>query len=102
MFYVERNEAGGVIAIYKEDTGKNLESLEDNHPDILNFLQRSSDAEFAIKELQQSDIEMIRVVEDLIEILIEKNIIVFTDLPLATQTKILQRKKIREKLGEIL
>ena len=38
---------------------------------------------------------MIRIVEDLIELLIQKNLIMFTDLPNAAQQKILMRNQIR-------
>jgi hypothetical protein len=71
-------------------------------PDVILFLEQNglSDAE-PNQALAKSDIEMIRVIEDLIELLIHKQLINFTDLPDATQQKILKRKKIRDMLREI-
>lgn len=46
-------------------------------------------------ELQRSDLEMIRVYEDVVDVLISKRIICLTDLPLAAQEKLLRRKHMR-------
>ncbi|MEW8047412.1 MAG: tryptophan synthase subunit beta like protein, partial [Candidatus Thiodiazotropha sp.] len=43
----------------------------------------------------ETDAGMIRIVEDLIALLIQKNLIMFTDLPNAAQQKILMRNQIR-------
>lgn len=42
---------------------------------------------------------MVRVLEDLIEVLMSKGIISITDLPLAAQNKLLNRAKARRTLG---
>lgn len=52
-------------------------------------------------QLQQSDIEIIRLLEDLIEILIIKGTLNYTDLPGAAMQKILLRKKLRDALNNV-
>lgn len=51
-----------------------------------------------INALTQSDAELARVTEDLISVLVQKGTILFTDLPEAVQTKLLDREALRDKL----
>jgi hypothetical protein len=48
--------------------------------------------------LLQSDLEFVRVLEDVISVLIEKNIIAHTELPEAARDKLLRRRDLRVKL----
>lgn len=48
--------------------------------------------------LRQSDARMSRVVEDLIEVLIRRNILNFTDLPRYAQKRLIQRSTMRRDL----
>ena len=50
--------------------------------------------------LQSSDADIARVTEDLIYLLIQKNIILFTELPEVVQTKLLSREQLRGELGQ--
>lgn len=52
------------------------------------------------KKLTESDKEFIRVLEDLIDTLIERGVIRLTDLPAEALEKIQQRKQTRSKLQE--
>jgi hypothetical protein len=49
--------------------------------------------------LSLSDTGIIRILEDLIDLLIRKNIILFTELPEQAQAKISDRKMLREGIG---
>jgi hypothetical protein len=51
-----------------------------------------------ISALAQSDAELARVTEDLINVLVQKGTILFTDLPEAVQAKLLDREVLRGKL----
>lgn len=55
--------------------------------------------EDSLLRLQQSDLEMIRVLEDLIHLLIHKGVVRITDLPEAAQVKLSERGRAREALG---
>lgn len=48
-----------------------------------------------LEKLAESDQALIRVVEDLIDTLIRKDLLHFTDLPEAAQAKLLERRSLR-------
>ncbi|MBB71965.1 MAG: tryptophan synthase subunit beta like protein [Legionellales bacterium] len=100
MFYVRRNQQGEVEQLFAEPKDDATEALPDNHPDVQAYMQQFEDNDDK-NDLMISDLYFIRVLEDLIEILLEKNIIIFTDLPYAAQQKILERKNIRNKLKDV-
>ena len=52
-------------------------------------------------ELEASDLDFIRVVEDLIAALVDKGVIMMTDLPKAAQDKIASRGALRSKLKDL-
>jgi hypothetical protein len=51
---------------------------------------------------QNSDLEFIRVLDDVIDLLISKNLIMFTELPVVVQEKYTQRTQMRERRRESL
>lgn len=53
------------------------------------------------EEIEQSDREMIRVYEDLVDLLIGKNLVLLTDLPTPAQEKLLRRKRLRTMLSPL-
>ena len=52
--------------------------------------------------LAQSDLGIVRIVEDLVDLLIERDLIRFTDLPEHAQKKLLERKSLRTALQQRL
>jgi len=54
------------------------------------------------KALATLDSAFVRVLEDLIDTLIEKGVIRLTDLPLAAQQKLGERKHLRQRLNDDL
>jgi len=54
-----------------------------------------------LERLAGSDQGMVRVLEDLIETLIAKNLIRFTDLPEAAQAKLLERRSLRRSVNAL-
>jgi len=55
-------------------------------------------ADDAKQTLVESDLEFVRVLEDVITVLIEKNIIAHTELPEAAREKLSRRRELRVKL----
>jgi hypothetical protein len=93
MPYVRRNPEGRIIALSEDpDTGFE-ETLSLDAPEVQAFL------EMARAQLSSSDIETVRVIEDLVDVLIQKKLLLLTDLPLPAQRKIMQRQRMRSKLG---
>lgn len=91
--YVRRNESGEVIAISEEPLDGFDHAAADD-PDLQAFLSGS----IRIPEEQrfrESDSSLIRVIEDLVDLLATKGIIRFTDLPPEAQKKLMARKSMR-------
>ncbi|MEW8057025.1 MAG: hypothetical protein AB2796_17055, partial [Candidatus Thiodiazotropha sp.] len=63
--------------------------------EVIGFIFNNRSTTLSKKFLSETDAGMIRIVEDLIALLIQKNLIMFTDLPNAAQQKILMRNQIR-------
>lgn len=97
--YVQRNNNGEIIALWREPPEGNSEFIPATDPDVMAFLDTlstSSDepGEFSLS----SDLQMVRVIEDLIDLLITKRVIVLTDLPVPVQNKLLRQRAKREHL----
>ena len=58
-----------------------------------------NDNQQALAMLQKSDLEMVRVLDDLINLLIRKGVIAITDLPPMAQVKLMNRANARQELG---
>lgn len=59
------------------------------------------EASGALGRLAESDQALIRVVEDLIDTLIAKDLLHFTDLPEAAQAKLLERRSLRRSVNAL-
>lgn len=93
--YIKRNAAGELIAISKIAGGGFVETIAADAPELLVFLQQEKTAEQLA--LEQTDQTMARVLEDVVNLLVEQGIIRFTDLPDAAQNKLLNRRELRGK-----
>jgi hypothetical protein len=104
MPYVIRDAAGRISGIFEQAEVGVGEELAANDPEIARFLieQGLSTPDSARQVLQSSDLKMIRLVDDLIDLMIEKDVIKFTDLPPAAGEKYLQRQVARKRLQIIV
>jgi hypothetical protein len=91
MPYVLRDASGAIISLHR-DAVPAAELLPDHHAEVQAFLGRTAD-------FGRLDADFVRVLEDLIDTLILRNVISITDLPPQAQAKLLARKSLREKLG---
>lgn len=95
MAYVLRNQQGAIIASSTStQIDKDWQYIENNEPEYITFLESDLKQHDAFRE---SDIQLARVLEDLIEILIERNLIQFTDFPSAAQKRLNDRQSMRSK-----
>ena len=62
----------------------------------------SDEEEESYRALSETDAALARITEDLIEILLRKGVIQFTDFPEAAQAKLLERRQTREHLAHHL
>ncbi len=95
MAYVLRNEQGAIIAASTStQLDKSWQFIENQAPEYIAFIESELKQHAAFRE---SDIQLARVLEDLIEILIERNLIQFTDFPSAAQKRLNDRQSMRSK-----
>jgi hypothetical protein len=102
MPFVKRDAAGRITSLHREQDSKELQYLPLDHPDVVGFLEPIGERRSQNRgELLKSDLEMIRVFEDLTDILIGKRVVVLTDFPQAAQEKLMRRKRLRSSLSPI-
>ncbi|MDX1351840.1 MAG: hypothetical protein R3254_02440 [Thiomicrorhabdus sp.] len=95
MLYIEKNSAGEIENIHFSPQ-ENLEEISLHDPKLKAFIENAPNSDEIIqKVLNRLDLDMVRIIEDVIDILIDKNVMLFTDLPDPVQNKILFKKNIR-------
>ncbi|MBI3707386.1 MAG: hypothetical protein HY246_06875 [Proteobacteria bacterium] len=100
MPHVLRDEQGRIVAILdRPSAGGSIELAADDH-ELTMFLHGASAKSGTARDLLLADLEFIRVIEDLIELLIQKGAVMLTDLPAASQAKLLKRGSLRRKLRD--
>lgn len=105
MPFVMRDGSGQILAIYREMAAGAEEYLPPTDPAVQGFLQQNAGPAPAPQgerpAMLQSDLDMIRVYEDLTDILLSKNMVMLTDFPPAAQDKLMRRKRLRSSLSPI-
>jgi len=102
MPFVKRDAAGRITSLHREQDSQDLQYLPLDHPDVTGFLEPVGERRSQGRgEMLKSDLEMIRVFEDLTDILITKNVVVLTDFPPVAQDKLMRRKRLRSSLSPI-
>jgi hypothetical protein len=94
MPYVRRNSEGAIEAVSETSSADASEFVEGSNYELNQFLAAMSDNN---NDLGESDLSLVRVIEDVVELLISKNVILFTELPPAAQDKMMQRKQLRSR-----
>lgn len=93
MTYVKRDAKGQIVALSLSETDECHEFVDNNSEDLSQALIKFSSTDV---NLLASDVAMIRVIEDLIDVLISKSLINVNDLPQSVQLKLLARKTNRK------
>ncbi len=94
MPYIKRDEQGRICMVNLE-AEEGLQEVPANSPEIIEFMKSMGMEQ---SNLEQSDMRLVRVLEDLIDLLITRNVIHFTDLPQAAQEKLMERRSLRQSL----
>jgi len=97
MPYIQRDSDRQISAISLDPQEGFEEQLTDDDAELLQFLASMSPAD----SLARTDLEFVRVLEDLVEVLVAKNILLFTELPEKAQSKILARQALRRGEGAL-
>ena len=89
MPYVQRDTTGAIASLHRQANDAAPEFLPDEHPEVQAFVGRDAFARL--------DADFVRVLEDVIDTLISKNVVNITDLPAEAQAKLFSRKGFRER-----
>ena len=93
MPYILRGQDGKVEAISQTSiAGQGWEEVMSGNHEYIDYLDDALKKEDRFRE---SDIQLARVLEDLISLLIDRDFIRFTDFPDAAQKKLIERQGFR-------
>lgn len=100
MPFVQLDENDHIVAVYAEAVDGAVEVAPDD-PALKEFIFRSHPELEQREKLEKSDLALARVMEDLIDVLIEKGVIMFTDFPEMAQKKLLERRGFRKEFSYV-
>lgn len=98
MVYVERDEAGRILRVETEPFASMSGTLAWQSEEIEVWLSAQEEVRRRLNDLKNTDHEMIRVLEDVISLLVERDIIRFTDLPEIARIKLDERALARAEI----
>lgn len=104
MPYVARDDQGQIIEVQERETEAAYEQVALDDPELVSYLNDGVDGsarEDIRAELEESDRDFIRVIEDVITVLIDKRVFMLTDLPAPAQEKLARRYNLRSKLSDL-
>ena len=99
MPFVQRDAQGQVCALHREATAQAAEYLPIDHPQVTAFLSPAASAPTP-DDFAALDADLIRVLEDLVDVLIQRGVIRVTDLPQEAQSKLFTRKHFRDRMNQ--
>ncbi len=97
MVYAVKDGRGRVRAVFEDPVQGSAEITADD-PALAEFVQRNAPEGLAMDEWAKSDLELARVTEDLIDILMDKGVVSFIDFPEGAQKKLMSRRGRRKEL----
>ena len=102
MLYLTRTSEGEIISLTTQKA-KGAEPADLAAKDVQAFLKKQglNGSALVLQSLEETDVALIRVLEDLIEALIQKNILTVSDLPKEAISKLSGRRSLRTRLAEL-
>ena len=100
MPFVRKDADGKILAVY-EQLPEGAEEIAPDDPALISFINKNVPSVHVTNEWAESDLALTRVVEDLIDVLIEKHVIIFTDLPDIAQEKVMERRRLRNEFSYV-
>jgi hypothetical protein len=95
MPFVARNATGCIEAVFPEQRECATEQLQADAAELQTFVSGLCQRDVAREQLSSSDGDMIRVLEDLVDVLMQKGIVAWDDFAPQAQRKLLFRKDLR-------
>ncbi len=101
MPFIRRDANGVIVEAREAPTDEVIEFLEPDDPEIGRFKARGGGAAAVRDQLSVTDSDMVRVIEDVIDVLLRKKVIETTDLPDAVHAKLARRRELRTTMGTL-
>ncbi|TVT31664.1 hypothetical protein [Marinobacter vinifirmus] len=96
--FVQRNQNNVIIAVSSVAQPGFSEQVTDNSDELLEFYASNSGKS---ELFRQSDAELVRVIEDLVDILTQKGVFQYTELPSEVRNKLNSRKVLRSERNNL-
>ena len=100
MPFVIRDANGTIAAVYGDPVEGGQEIAADDM-ELRAFMSQGSPEAAAKWQFIESDLALVRVLEDLIGVLVDKGVILFTDLPEPAQRKLMARSGLRKEFSYV-
>lgn len=98
MYYLQRNPRGALVRV---DSQPFDEMNGESERVTLEITHWQNHHRALLAGLQKSDLELVRVLEDVIYVLTRKGVLSITDLPVAAQNKLSNRSQLRQELDSL-
>lgn len=98
MVYVRRDDHGHLIQVECEPFAGMTETLAVESQELQDWLKAKEDVKARLDRLHASDLELVRVLEDVVSVLVEQGTLQYTDLPEAARMKLDQRALARTEI----
>ena len=95
MLFIHKDESRKILVVY-EELIEGSEEVASGDPALVGFITKNIPSANISDEWVRSDWASSRVVENLVDVLIEKNLIMFMDLPNGAQQKLMERRGLRK------
>ena len=94
MPYIRRNADASIESLHRHAEQNDQEFLDGDHAEVQAFVERAATGS---EDFSSLDADFVRVIEDVIDALLSKNVINATDLPAEAQAKLFARKSFRDR-----
>jgi hypothetical protein len=98
MVFVKRDNNSRIVSVSLVETAEHRESLPLDSPELGAFTSILASGQ---EKLAITDLDLVRVLEDLIDLLFKGDVIRFTDFPQPAQEKLLARRSMRSSLHSL-
>lgn len=98
MVYVQRDGEGRLLRVEHAPFEDMTETLAVESEELHNWLSVREEVRGRLASLQESDLELVRVLEDVVSVLVAKGVIRYTDLPEAARRKLDRRAVTRAEI----
>jgi len=98
MVYVKRDNYGRLLRVEYEPFDGMTDGMSVESEELAAWLKAKEEVKARLAELHSSDLELVRVLEDVVSVLVERGVIQYIDLPEAARAKLDQRAVARAEI----